>query len=148
MQGWYAPSLHDAREAGLADWSLQDIARLLQTGVTERGRASGPMAEVVLHGTQSLSDADAAAMASYLKALPQTPVAAPPAGLAPHSPSRMALAGAKIYDQQCAQCHERYDSFIVHNCVLMNDSINYSAASSGKSVNVGVANDTTRQLSV
>jgi mono/diheme cytochrome c family protein len=41
-QGWYAPSLHDAREAGLADWPTADIARLLQTGVTEHGRASGP----------------------------------------------------------------------------------------------------------
>ena len=104
-QGWYAPSLHDAREAGLADWSTADIARLLQTGVTKHGRASGPMAEVVLHGTQYLSDADAAAMAAYLKALPQTAVPAPPAAPSPPPPSRIALAGAKVYDQQCAQCH-------------------------------------------
>ncbi|WP_293221742.1 cytochrome c [Ottowia sp.] len=104
-QGWYAPSLHDARQASLADWTTADIARLLQTGVTEHGRASGPMAEVVLHGTQYLSDADAAAMATYLKALPQTAVPAPAAPSQPRAPSPVALAGAKVYDKQCAQCH-------------------------------------------
>ncbi|MFO1177480.1 MAG: c-type cytochrome [Ottowia sp.] len=102
-QGWYAPSLHDAREAGLADWPAADIARLLQTGVTEHGRASGPMAEVVRHGTQYLSDEDAAAMATYLKALPQA--AAPAAPAAPRTPSPLALAGARLYDKHCAQCH-------------------------------------------
>ena len=101
--GWHAPSLHDPREASLADWPPEDIARLLQTGVTERGRASGPMAEVVLHGTQYLSDADAAAMATYLRALPQD--AAPPAPAPRPAPSTLALSGAKLYEQHCAQCH-------------------------------------------
>ena len=102
-QGWRAPSLHDARQAGLADWSAAEIARLLQTGVAERGRASGPMAEVVFHGTQYLSDADADAMAVYLRALPQTAATPPPA--APATRSRVAQSGAKLYEQHCAQCH-------------------------------------------
>ena len=101
-QGWYAPSLHDPRQAGLADWSVAEIARLLQTGVAERGRASGPMAEVVFHGTQHLSADDAAAMAVYLRALPQAAPAPPPAA-APRS--RLAESGAKLYEQHCAQCH-------------------------------------------
>ena len=101
-QGWYAPSLHDPRQAGLADWSVAEVARLLQTGVAERGRASGPMAEVVFHGTQHLSADDAAAMAVYLRALPQAAPAPPPAA-APRS--RLAESGAKLYEQHCAQCH-------------------------------------------
>lgn len=106
-QGWHAPSLQDPAQAGLADWPLAEIARLLQTGVAERGRASGPMAEVVFHGTQHLSDADAAAMAVYLRALPQTAPTAPPAPATPTPGprSRLAQAGAKLYEQHCAQCH-------------------------------------------
>lgn len=103
-QGWYAPSLLDAREAGVADWPAEDIVRLLRAGVTERGRASGLMAEVVLGGTQFLSDADSLAMASYLKSLPQVVEPALPARQQAE-PSRLAQAGARLYGQHCAQCH-------------------------------------------
>ncbi|MBK6613501.1 cytochrome c [Ottowia sp.] len=103
-QGWYAPSLLDAREAGVADWPEEDIARLLKTGVAERGSASGPMAEVVMHGTQHLSDDDLAAMATYLKSLPQQPV--PAASDTPGAPRhRSTGAGEKLYEQHCASCH-------------------------------------------
>jgi len=46
MQNWYAPSLTSNRESGLGDWSIQDIADLLRTGVSKRGAVYGPMAEV------------------------------------------------------------------------------------------------------
>ena len=78
--------------------------RLLRTGAAQQGVASGPMAEVVFHGTQYLTEADAAAMAAYLKALPQQPAARPDAP--PNAaPSRLATAGAKLYEQHCAACH-------------------------------------------
>lgn len=103
-QGWYAPSLHDASEAGLATWSSADVARLLHTGVAPAGRASGPMAEVVLRGTQYLTPDDLAAMTRYLQAL--APVASPPrhAGVIAGQ-ARLAEIGAARYERHCAACH-------------------------------------------
>ena len=102
MQNWYAPSLTTPEEAGLADWPREDIVRLLQTGVAPRGSVLGPMAEVVLHSTQHLSAEDLGAMATYLKALSQTP-AEPAPRTAPDS--RLAARGAQLYGAHCAQCH-------------------------------------------
>ncbi|MGY4828924.1 c-type cytochrome [Sphaerotilaceae bacterium SBD11-9] len=100
MQNWYAPSLSDPREAGVAEWPLSEIAQLLKTGVSPRASVLGPMAEVVGRSTQHLSDADLNAVAVYLKALPASHASAePPAGTAPASN------GAKLYEQHCAQCH-------------------------------------------
>jgi mono/diheme cytochrome c family protein len=104
VQNWYAPSLTAAAEAGVGDWPVTDIVRLLQTGTAPRASVSGPMAEVVQHSTQYLSEADLAAMATYLKALPQTPVQAP-AARRPANGAAFATRGAKLYEQHCAQCH-------------------------------------------
>jgi mono/diheme cytochrome c family protein len=104
-QGWYAPSLLSAREASVADWPVADIARLLGTGHARAGQASGPMAEVVLQGTQHLHPADLNAIATYLKALPGAQPPAPPASAASRSPARLAQAGQKLYEQHCADCH-------------------------------------------
>ena len=104
-QGWYAPSLLDAREAGLAQWPTAEIVRLLKTGHADGGSASGPMAEVVLHGTQHFSDTDLSAMATYLKALPQAPATADSVTPAPRPPGRLAMAGEKLYQDRCASCH-------------------------------------------
>ena len=98
---WFAPSLNDATQASVSTWTVEEIARFLQTGVNGRAEAQGPMAEVVQHGTQYLTDADAQAMAQYLKALPQ---------VAPKAASGVAVgadltAGAKLYETHCADCH-------------------------------------------
>lgn len=58
MQDWYAPSLTSNREAGLGEWSIDEIADLLQKGVSRRGAVYGPMAEVVYDSLQYLSDDD------------------------------------------------------------------------------------------
>ncbi len=71
MQDWYAPSLTSNKEAGLGDWSVGDIADLLQKGASNRGAVYGPMAEVVYDSLQYLSDDDVRAMGVYLKSLPQ-----------------------------------------------------------------------------
>jgi mono/diheme cytochrome c family protein len=102
MQNWYAPSLTSSTEAGVADWAPEHIASLLRTGVSPRGSVLGPMAEVVLHSTQHMSDEDLNAMAVFLKSLP--PSAAPVAAPAPAGTS-VAQAGGKLYEQHCAQCH-------------------------------------------
>ena len=102
---WYAPSLLRADEA--APRSVADSVALLKTGIsTVSGHASanGPMAEVVLHGTQFLRDADAQAIALYLQDL------APTADLRP-APARATTKigddprAARLYEEHCAQCH-------------------------------------------
>jgi mono/diheme cytochrome c family protein len=112
--GWYAPSLVSGKEAGVAEWSAGEIVALLKTGVAARGSTMGPMAEVVFRSTQYLSDEDLAAMAVYLKALPQEP---PAEAAEPwwawftgtRSPSSLnedvRAHGAKIYERHCAECH-------------------------------------------
>ena len=104
-QNWYAPSLTSNREAGLGDWKIQEIADLLQAGVSHRGTVYGPMAEVVFNSLQYLTDEDAKAMAVYLKALPQkddSPLPTSKARLV--APETMEL-GSKVYSAQCAMCH-------------------------------------------
>lgn len=102
-QNWYAPALTDPSEAGLQDWSVDDIVALLRVGTSARGTVSGPMAEVVQRSTQYLNDADARAMAHYLQELPEhvqrrsAPVTVP-------APLAMQK-GLAIYQQHCAQCH-------------------------------------------
>ena len=110
VQNWYAPSLTSPQEAGVAAWDVQDIVALLKTGTAARGgrlvAVAGPMSEVVIGSTQHLSPADLVAMASYLKALPQT---APNIGMAAPVTASSAAAtagpGAKLYEQHCAPCH-------------------------------------------
>ncbi|PBI91408.1 Alcohol dehydrogenase cytochrome c subunit precursor [Variovorax boronicumulans] len=110
VENWYAPSLADPHEAGVADWPAADVVALLQTGTAPRGSVMGPMADVVFRSTQYLSDADLGAMAIYLKDLPEAVKKdAPEATKAPAAPVRRdagaMVRGAKIYDQRCAYCH-------------------------------------------
>ncbi len=102
LQGWYAPSLHAANEAGLGAWSSPDIVQLLRAGVAPGASVSGPMAEVVSQSLQHLSDADLQAMAVYLKALPQ--MAATPDDR-PVADAAVLARGSSLYIAHCAQCH-------------------------------------------
>ena len=104
-QNWYAPSLTSNREAGLGNWSLQDIKDLLQAGVSHRGTVYGPMAEVTYNSLQYLSDEDVEAMAVYLKALPQRDSEPPPTSQARLVAPNVMELGRKVYGQQCAMCH-------------------------------------------
>jgi mono/diheme cytochrome c family protein len=104
MQNWYAPSLASPAEAGVADWDLAQIARLLQTGSAPRGTVLGPMAEVVLQSTQYLAPADLRAMAVFLRGLPQSKPQAQAAQGATMG-AAMSERGAKLYGEHCAQCH-------------------------------------------
>ncbi len=77
MQNWYAPSLTSNKEAGLGEWSIDEIVDLLRTGVSHRGAVYGPMAEVTFDSLQYLDDTDVRAMAIYLKSLGQGNTARP-----------------------------------------------------------------------
>ncbi|AVS91283.1 alcohol dehydrogenase [Paracidovorax avenae] len=103
VQNWYAPALDTVREAGVADWPVDEVVALLRDGTAPRGTVTGPMAEVVFRSTQYLDDADLRAIAAYLRALP-----APegPAPAAPPPPSRPVMErGGAVYARHCAQCH-------------------------------------------
>ena len=106
---WYAPSLTDPAQASVAAWSLEDTQRFLLTGSNVHAVASGPMAEVVLHGTQHLTDADARAMATSLQSLPQQGAPVAETGRAQSSSDKATPAslqkGAKLYETHCADCH-------------------------------------------
>jgi len=115
-QGWYAPSLHAANEAGVADWPLEDVVTLLRVGTTARASVAGPMAEVVRQGTQHLTGADLRAIAVFLSALPAGPVAADVDrrigarvvgdGAARDARSAPWFArGERRYGEHCAHCH-------------------------------------------
>lgn len=100
---WYAPALNDAREAGLSAWATEDIASLLTRGQHGTAFVSGPMAEVVRNSTQHLSPDDARSVALYLQTLNNGATASSASEARTSSPAYPA--GARIYDNQCAQCH-------------------------------------------
>ena len=102
LNDWYAPSLTARNEASVADWEIAQISAWLKHGISERGTALGPMAEVVYQSTQHLRDDDAQAMATYLRAL--APSATPLTTNA--ATSRKADAQSeKLYVDHCSKCH-------------------------------------------
>jgi mono/diheme cytochrome c family protein len=108
---WYAPSLHDDAEGGVAAGSVSDIVSLLKTGVSPRGSALGPMAEVVYSSTQHWSEADLRAVAVFMQSLPRDKVtvsanANANANANAKDEVRVDVGkGRKLYEQQCADCH-------------------------------------------
>lgn len=104
MQNWYAPSLADPHEAGVAGWSPEQVRTLLKTGVVEGASVLGPMAEVVRNSTQHLSDADLSAMTAYLQRLP-LPLPTRRPGVPAAVGSSDAQRGRQLYDDHCAACH-------------------------------------------
>ena len=101
---WYAPSLTADAEAGLGSWAVPEIVDLLHTGVSQRATVFGPMAEVVERSLQHLDTADIAAMASYLKALPATPVERRAQESTPQLQQVVEL-GKRLYTNHCVDCH-------------------------------------------
>jgi mono/diheme cytochrome c family protein len=106
MQNWYAPSLTSNKEAGLGDWTIEEITGYLRNGISRRGAVYGPMAEVVYNSLQYLNDGDIRAMAVYLKGLAQgTSPEKPAPPLSPAESSLLVSFGKPIYDRECASCH-------------------------------------------
>jgi mono/diheme cytochrome c family protein len=108
IMNWYAPSLTSDAEAGLGKWETHDIGALLQTGISQQGAVFGPMAEVVSESLQHLSGPDIAAMAVYLKALPQTALdyEEETAAASKDGIERVKAQGAKLYETHCQDCHQ------------------------------------------
>lgn len=102
LQGWHAPDLTNNAHTGLASWTSADIVAYLKTANNRTSAASGPMGEAVVNSTQHLSDQDLAALAAWLKAMPEREVAVP-APLAADDP-RMAD-GKHVFEANCVACH-------------------------------------------
>ena len=102
LDDWVTVNITGAGRDGLASWSQVDLVEYLRTGRNARASASGSMQEVVYESTSRMSDADLAAIATYLRTIPGSG-AAPDAG----APDAAALrAGEAIYLDACAACHK------------------------------------------
>ncbi len=71
-KGW-VPNI---TQKGIGDWSEKDIAYLLETGQTPDGDSVGSSMTAMIRSSSQLTDADRAAIATYIKSLP--PVEGPP----------------------------------------------------------------------
>ncbi len=97
---WYATGLTNDVRDGLGDWSVDDIVKYLKSGSNLKAAATGPMAEVIEHSTQHLSEADLRAIAVYLKSVPG------PGKEQKAADDRQRLArGEALYLDQCSGCH-------------------------------------------
>ncbi|MBB1600438.1 alcohol dehydrogenase [Variovorax sp. UMC13] len=110
---WYATNLTGTQGAGLGRLDAESIARFLRTGHAEGNVAFGSMAEEVAQSTQYLTEADAWAVAKYLKTLPaqrNEGVYAPERAEAP-GPRKggrtgdVESVGTRVYRSFCSQCH-------------------------------------------
>jgi mono/diheme cytochrome c family protein len=134
LVNWYAPSLMSAQETGLAQQSISEITLLLKSGRNATAVASGPMAEVVKHSTQHWPETDLQAVATYLKEQAQTHSASAIANKpsSTKSSGNFLSLGAKIYEQQCEQCHQAqgqgvdnaYPALAQNRAVLLSDPTN------------------------
>lgn len=70
VQGVLAPRLDAAPNSGVKSWSVEDIAAYLQSGRNGKSHAGELMAKVAANSMPKTSDADARAIAVYLKDLP------------------------------------------------------------------------------
>jgi mono/diheme cytochrome c family protein len=106
MRDWYAPSLLDPAEAGVAHLPRQDVVALLKTGVAPNASTLGPMAEVAAGSTQFWTDADLQATAAYLQSLPQIAIKTSIKSITSNQPKPMLFnKGAELFTQHCATCH-------------------------------------------
>jgi alcohol dehydrogenase (quinone), cytochrome c subunit len=110
VDGYLAKNLRGDPKNGLGTWSASDIATFLKSGRTDSAAAFGGMSDVITHSTQSMSDADLAAIAAYLKTL--SPVAPNVDALAADPTAADALRagtdrsnGALTFVDNCAACH-------------------------------------------
>ena len=105
LQNWYAPSLTSNQESGLGNWSVPDIAALLKGGTSMRGAVYGPMAEVTHDSLQYLTNADATAIAIYLKSLLEAKAAAAQQSEIVSVSAKLLATGHSVYESRCAACH-------------------------------------------
>jgi mono/diheme cytochrome c family protein len=105
LQGWSAPDI----TGSLRKWTDDDIADYLKTGHNQYAAAAGLMGEVVELSTSRMADDDLKAIAAYLKDGSQA--AAPAEASVDQS---VLTAGAAIYKDLCASCHQQDGQGVPH----------------------------------
>ncbi len=98
---WFAPDISSNIYDGLGDWSIDQIVDYLRKGAAKsKGKAFGPMQEVVHNSLSKLPDEDIKAIAVYLKATP------PESYPADSDPDLHKRAGGLVYLNNCSTCHQ------------------------------------------
>ena len=102
IDNWIAPNITNDPQAGLGNWSVDDIVHYLKNGQTRTSLASGPMKDVIENSTSKMPDADLKAMAVYLKerGAAGSPVPTP----VPANDPQMVV-GQAIFTDTCQACH-------------------------------------------
>lgn len=116
LGSWYAPNITPDPQSGIGSWTAAELTRYLKTGrVPGKAQAAGPMAEVVEHSLQYLSDADIAAMVAWLRQLPpvdngevtaRESLGGPSASEARLRGQQEADSGWQVFSASCASCHQ------------------------------------------
>ncbi|WP_211335147.1 c-type cytochrome [Thiocapsa rosea] len=120
IDGWYAPNLTDALDAGLGRWSVDELAAFLGTGIAKTAHDSdaidagdapvtealGPMAEVVHDSLSKLTEADLYAMAIYLIDLPAKTAPTHQPQVPPLLSQADFESGRDLYTTHCSACHQ------------------------------------------
>lgn len=99
IRAWSAVNL-TAAHSGLADWSVDSLARYLKSGFSPRAGSFGPMNEVIVNSLMNLTTADVHAIATYLKSLPARELSSASV------PAQLVAAGAGVYKDSCEECHQ------------------------------------------
>jgi len=95
---WSAVNLSSSKN-GLGPWSVNDLAKYLQTGFSARAGSFGPMNEVILNSLKNLKSEDVHAVAVYLKSLPARDYTGATVS------AEQIKAGEPIYKARCEKCH-------------------------------------------
>ena len=122
VDAWYAPNVTPDKASGIGNWSQKDLVQFLRTGAVEgKAYAAGSMGEAVERSFQHLTEADLAAIATYVRTVPAIHAAAdttprfdfgrPFAALAALrgtsavAPSIANPGAAELFSGNCASCH-------------------------------------------
>ena len=99
QRAWFAVNLRNVKH-GLATWTPKDVGMYFAKGYSMRGASFGPMNEVITNSLSQLHPEDQRAIATYLRSLEGAEYAGPVVSAAE------ADAGAGIYKEHCAECHQ------------------------------------------
>lgn len=101
-QDWYAPNLSMQKGGDLEGWTQDDMIALLKTGLSRKGGALGPMADVVRNSTQHMTESDLKAVAVYLASLPAPVSSKKTAEIMKAADYKV---GQALFTENCAGCH-------------------------------------------
>ncbi len=97
---WFAPDITPNARIGIGGWQREELVEFLHSGLNAHSGASGEMGEAVRYSTSQMSDADVAAVATYLADQPASPMP----DIRPVADAQMQQ-GRAIWQDACSACH-------------------------------------------